>query len=132
LTQTERITRALYLHFTGGQMSQNPFDMLGGLGGLGGMLSNFQQRMQQVQEEARSQSFEGQAGGGLVKAVCNGKNEVLSMSISDEAYADREFLEDLIIAAVNDGMRKAETSTREKMEQLTAGLPIPPGLLGNL
>jgi DNA-binding YbaB/EbfC family protein len=111
-------------------MSQNPFDMLGGLGGLGGMLAGFQQQMQQIQEQAQLAEFDGQAGGGLVKATCNGKNEVLALDISDEAYEDRELLEDLIIAAVNDGMRKAESNTREKMAALTAGLPIPPGLLG--
>lgn len=110
-------------------MNQNPFDMLGGMGGLGGMIAGFQQQMKNIQEEAHSAEFEGQAGGGLVTAVCTGKNEVLKVTISDEAYADREFLEDLIIAAVNDGMRKAEASTRARMEELTAGLPIPPGLL---
>lgn len=111
-------------------MSQNPFDMLGGLGGLGGMLQGFQQQMQKAQADAQAAEFDGQAGGGLVKARVNGKNELLALTITDEAYEDREFLEDLIIAAVNDGVRKAETNTREKMAALTAGLPIPPGMLG--
>ena len=57
----------------------NPLDMLGG---MGGMLAGFQQRMQQVQEEAKQAEFEGAAGGGLVKAVCNGHMQVVSLSIS--------------------------------------------------
>jgi len=108
-------------------MSQNPFDMMGG---LGGMLAGFQQQMQQVQEQAQQAEFEGKAGGGMVKAICNGKMEVLSMNISEEAMEDRELLEDLIIAAVNDGMRQAQSNMQEKLGALTAGLPLPPGLLG--
>lgn len=111
-------------------MSQNPFDMLGGLGGLGGMLAGFQQQLQQVQQDAQDATFEGQAGNGLVKAVCSGRMEVERLSISPQAYEDREFLEDLIVAAINDGMRKAQENTQQKMAALTAGLPIPPGLLG--
>ena len=108
----------------------NPFDMLGGMGGMGGMLAGFQQRMQQVQEEAKQAEFEGAAGGGLVKAVCNGHMQVVSLSISDEAHEDKEFLEDLVIAAVNDGMRQAQENLQKSLSALTAGLPIPPGLLG--
>ncbi len=108
----------------------NPLDMLGGMGGLGNMLSGFQQRMQQVQEEAKAAEFEGQSGGGLVKAVCNGHMQIVSLSITDEAHEDREFLEDLIIAAVNDGMRQAQENLQTSLSALTAGLPIPPGLLG--
>jgi DNA-binding YbaB/EbfC family protein len=108
----------------------NPFDMLGGMGGLGNMLAGFQQRMQQVQEEAKAAEFEGQSGGGMVKAVCNGRMQIVSLSISEEAHEDREFLEDLIIAAVNDGMRQAQDNLQQSLSALTAGLPIPPGLLG--
>mgnify|MGYP005732972611 CR=1 FL=1 len=108
----------------------NPFDMLGGMGGLGNMLAGFQQRMQQAQEEAKAAEFEGQAGGGLVKAVCNGRMQIVSLTISDEAYEDREFLEDLVTAAVNDGMRQATENMQKSLSELTAGLPIPPGLLG--
>lgn len=105
----------------------NPFDQLGG---LGGMLAGFQQQLQETQKQAQEAEFEGQSGGGLVKAVCNGKMEVVSISISDEAHEDREFLEDLIIAAVNDGMRQAQENMQQKLAALTAGLPIPPGMLG--
>ena len=108
----------------------NPFDMLGGMGGLSNMLSGFQQRMQQVQEEAKKAQFEGQAGGGLVKAVCNGEMRVITLFISDEAYEDQEMLEDLVAAAVNDGMRQAQENMQQSLSALTAGLPIPPGLLG--
>ncbi len=108
----------------------NPFDMLGGMGGLGGMLASLQQNLKQAQEQAKTAEFTGQAGGGLVKAVCSGEMQVVSLTISEEAYEDREFLEDLVTAAINDGMRQAQESTQQAMSALTAGLPIPPGLLG--
>ena len=108
----------------------NPFDMLGGMGGLGGLLGGFQQKMQEIQEKAEAAEFEGAAGSGLVKAVCNGKMEVVSLTIAPDAFQDREMLEDLVIAAVNSGMRQAKDNLQSQLGQLTAGLPLPPGLLG--
>ncbi|MEL6349637.1 MAG: YbaB/EbfC family nucleoid-associated protein [Myxococcota bacterium] len=105
----------------------NPFDALGGMGGL---LAGFQQQIQNAQQQAQEAEFEGKAGGGLVTAVCNGKMEVLSLSISDEAYEDKEMLEDLVIAAVNDGFRQAQANLSAQLSKITEGLPIPPGLLG--
>ena len=111
----------------------NPFDMLGGMGGmggLGGLLGGFQQKMQQIQAEAEAAEFDGTAGGGMVVARCNGRNEIVKLTIADEALEDRELMEDLIIAAVNDGMRQAKENLQNNLKELTAGLPIPPGLLG--
>jgi hypothetical protein len=86
--------------------------------------------MQQVQAEAQAAEFDGTAGGGMVVARCNGRNEVVKLTIADGALEDRELMEDLIIAAVNDGMRQARENLEANMKELTAGLPIPPGLLG--
>ena len=110
----------------------NPFDMggLGGLGGLGNMMASFQKQMQQVQAEAEAATFEASAGGGLVQVTVNGKMQVEALTITEDAFEDREMLEDLIVAAVNNGMQKAQQNMQQKMGALTAGLPIPPGMLG--
>lgn len=103
----------------------NPFD----LGGLGQMLGGFQQRMQQVQADAALARVTGQAAGGLVEVTATGAQEIVSVRISEEAYEDRELLEDLVRAACNDALDKSKAATAAKMAELTAGLPIPPGML---
>ena len=70
------------------------------------------------------------AGPGAESETAGDHMQVVSLSISDEAHEDKEFLEDLVIAAVNDGMRKAQDNLTSSLSALTAGLPIPPGLLG--
>ena len=107
----------------------NPFD-LGGLGGLGGMLSSFQQQMKEIQAQAEEATFNAESGGGLVKVVVNGKMQVEAISISEEAFDEKDMLEDLIIAAINNGIQKAQGNMQQQMSALTAGLPIPPGMLG--
>jgi nucleoid-associated protein EbfC len=107
----------------------NPFD-IGGLGGLGGMMASFQKQMQDVQAEAEAANFEASSGGGLVTVVVTGKMQVVSISIAEEAFEEKEMLEDLIIAAINNGLKNAQNNMQEKMGALTAGLPIPPGMLG--
>lgn len=102
------------------------FDM----GGLGSLMAGFQQQMQQLQEEAARIEVTGTAGGGLVQVVANGQQEVLRVSIQDGALDDRELLEDLLVAATNDALRQGKQVMAEKMGTLTAGLPLPPGLLG--
>lgn len=100
------------------------------LGNILKQAQNIQARMGEVQEELRAMEVEGQAGGGMVKAVLNGKGEMRSLSL-DPAIVDKEdvgVLEDLIVAAVNDARGKAEAVSQQKMAELTAGLPLPPGM----
>lgn len=101
----------------------NPFEALGPL------MAGFQQRIEQIKEEAGQMEVEGQAGGGLVKVVANGKQEVLKVTVDASAAEDREMLEDLIVAATNDALRQSKEQLAQKMSALTGGLPLPPGLL---
>lgn len=106
----------------------NPFDM----GPLGPMMAGFQQRIMQIKAEAELARVEGQAGNGLVRVVANGAGDVVSIRISDDATDDREMLEDLMVAATNDALRKGRELMAGKMSELTGGLPLPPGLQGLL
>ena len=71
---------------------------------------------------------EGQAGGGIVKVVMTCRNDVRRVSIDPGALEDKEMLEDLVAAAMNDAVRKAEQTTQERMSGFTAGLNLPPGM----
>ena len=94
------------------------------------MMESFQQQMQETQAKAEAATFEAEAGGGLVKVVVNGKMEVESINISDDAFEEKDMLEDLLIVAINNGLQKAQQNMQQEMSSLTAGLPIPPGMLG--
>jgi DNA-binding YbaB/EbfC family protein len=89
-----------------------------------------QGRMQQVQEELASLQVEGQSGGGLVKVTLNGKMEARAVKIDPSLLKpeDAEVLEDLILAAFQDAKGKAEVALQQKMQEVTGGLPLPPGL----
>ena len=103
----------------------------------GGMPGNMQGMMQQVQkmqealmkaqEEAKDATAEGTAGGGMVKATCNGKFEVVSLEIEKEVINpdDSEMLQDLIMAAINGAMTKVQEETKEKLAAATGGMNIP-------
>ena len=86
-----------------------------------------QQEMIRMQQEQEAKTFTAKAGGGMVTATVNGKHELLRLEINPEAVDpdDVEMLEDLIIAAVNEGMRKADESSQSEMSKLTGGLNIP-------
>jgi len=102
--------------------------MLGGLGNLAGMLKqakSLQANMQKLQESMARQQFEGDAGAGMVRAVVNGKAELLEVKIDPKATEDVELLEDLIKAAVVTAMQKAQEGMKEEMAKLTGGLDIP-------
>jgi DNA-binding YbaB/EbfC family protein len=107
----------------------NPFAGGFDMSSLQNMLGNVQQRMQQMQAEAAEITVEGQAGAGLVTARANGRQELLEVRISDEAFEDRELLEDLITAAVNDALGRAKAAMGEKVSDMAGGLPLPPGLI---
>ncbi len=100
---------------------------------LMGMMSKakeMQARFQAMQEEIASIDATGQAGGGLVEVTLSGKMEMRGLKIDPSLFKedDVEILEDLILAAHNDAKAKVETIMQEKTKELTAGLPIPPGM----
>jgi len=86
-----------------------------------------QEQMMKVQEELASKTVEASAGGGMVTAVVNGKFELISLRIEKEVVDpdDIEMLQDLIVAAVNEGVRKAQEMTASEMSKVTGGLNIP-------
>ena len=88
-----------------------------------------QANMQKVQDEIASLEVVGEAGGGMVKVTMTGKHEVRGVAIEPAVIGeDREMLEDLVAAAINDAVHKVEVSTQEKMSSVTAGLQLPPGM----
>lgn len=89
-----------------------------------------QAKVAELQAELESMQVEGASGGGLVKVVLNGKGAMARMSIDKSLMKpdESEILEDLIVAAHNDAKQKAEQAMAEKMQELTGGLPLPPGL----
>ncbi|MEW6677353.1 MAG: YbaB/EbfC family nucleoid-associated protein [Pseudomonadota bacterium] len=103
----------------------------GGMGGLGNLMKQAQQmqeNMQKMQAKVAEMEVEGSAGAGLVKVVMTGKHDVKRISIDPSLLADdKDMLEDLVAAAVNDAVRKVEAMVQEKMASVTAGLPLPPG-----
>ena len=102
--------------------------MKGGLGGLMKQAQMMQENMKKAQEQLATIEVEGQSGGGLVKVVMTCRNDVKRVSIDASVMDDKEMLEDLLAAAVNDAMRKAEATSQEKMGGLTAGMQLPPGM----
>jgi hypothetical protein len=90
-----------------------------------------QGRMQQMQEELAALEMEGQAGAGLVRVVLNGKGEMRRLAIDPSLMkpGEAEIVEDLVIAAFADARAKVEAAMQERMRAMTAGLPLPPGLL---
>jgi len=98
-----------------------------GLGDLMKQAQKLQAKMMALQEELAGKTVEATAGGGMVSVVVNGKQEITSLTIDPEVV-DRqeiEMLQDLIIAAVNDGIRRAQQIGAEEMKKLTGGMAIP-------
>ncbi len=106
--------------------------MKGQLAGVMQQMQKMQQNMQRMQEELAQTEVEGQSGGGLVKVTMTCRNQVRRVSIDpslvNSADTDRDMLEDLVAAAVNDAVRRAEETSQQKMASITAGMPLPPGL----
>lgn len=100
----------------------------GGLGGLMKQAQMMQENMKKAQEQLAQMEVEGQAGAGMVKIVMTCAHDVRRVSIDPSVMDDKEMLEDLVAAAVNDAVRKVESTTQEKMSGFTAGLNLPPGL----
>ncbi len=103
--------------------------MKGGLGNLMKQAQEMQASMQRAQEELANLEVTGESGGGLVKVTMTGKHEVRRVSIDDSLVGDdKDMLEDLVAAAINDASHRIETTTKERMSGLTAGLNLPPGM----
>lgn len=100
-------------------------------GQLAGMLKQaqaMQENMKKVQEQLATLEVEGQSGAGLVKVVATCDDAIKRIMIDPSLLGDdKDMLEDLVVAAVNDALRKAKSTSQEKMASVTAGLPIPPG-----
>ncbi len=87
-----------------------------------------QEQMQKAQEELARKEVQGESGAGLVKILMNGRHDVKSVSIDNSLLTeDKEILEDLIAAAINDAVRKVEANSQNMMSGLTAGMKMPPG-----
>ena len=98
--------------------------------GMMGKIKDMQSKMEKMQEEPADLECEGVAGGGMVSVRLTGKGLMKGLSIDPSMFKedDVEILEDLIVAAHNDAKAKVETMMAERTKELTAGLPIPPGM----
>ena len=102
--------------------------MKGQLAGLMKQAQAMQDNMKMMQDQLATIEVEGQAGAVMVKVLMTCKNDVKRVSIDPSLLGDdKDMLEDLVAAAFNDAVRKAEATTNEKMSGMTAGLPLPPG-----
>lgn len=105
--------------------------MKGQIAGLMRQAQQMQEKIKQAQDSLGDIQAEGQAGNGLVTVVITGKHQVKSLSIAPTLMTtdpdDRETLQDLIVAAVNDAVAKVEQLSNDRMSAVTAGLPLPPG-----
>lgn len=103
--------------------------MKGGIGKLMKQAQEMQANMQKAQEELANMEVTGESGGGLVSVVMTGRHDVKRVSIDDSLMGDdKEMLEDLLAAAVNDAVRQVERTSQEKMSGMTAGLNLPGGM----
>lgn len=98
-----------------------------GLGNIVKQAQQLQSQMAQLQEELAVRTVEGSSGGGMVRVVVNGKQELLSLVVEPEVIdpQDAEMLQDLILAAVNDGLNRSREMVQTEMQKLTGGMNIP-------
>lgn len=104
------------------------FKELGQFAGLMKQLPRIQEEMAQLQARLGQITAEGDAGGGMVKVKVNGRQELLTCTLSEDALKDKEVLEDLIPAAVNQALAKVRQQSQEEMARAATGLGLPPGL----
>lgn len=103
--------------------------MKGQIAGLMKQAQAMQENLKRAQAELATLEVEGQSGAGLVKVTMTCKHDVRRVSIDPSLLADdKDMLEDLVAAAMNDAVRKGEQLTQEKMAKITAGMPLPPGM----
>ena len=101
---------------------QNPMKMMQ-------QVQKMQSRMAKVQAELENEQVEASAGGGAVKAVVNGQQRLLSITVDPEVAGDVEMLQDLVVAAVNEALDQSRELAANRMQEVTAGLGLPPGLV---
>jgi nucleoid-associated protein EbfC len=103
--------------------------MKGGLGNLMRQAQQMQENMQKAQAELAELEVVGEAGGGMVKLVLNGRHEAKRIQIEPRLFGeDKEMLEDLVVAAINDAVRKIAARSQEKYAGMMSGLNLPPGM----
>ncbi len=102
--------------------------MKGNIAGLMQQAQKMQQEMQKAQEELAKLEVTGEAGGGLVKVTMTGKHAVRRVEIDPSLLDDKEMLEDIVTAAVNDAVNRIASTTQDRMSDMTAGIPLPPGM----
>jgi len=103
--------------------------MKGGLGGMMKQAQKMQENMQKAQEELANMEVTGKAGGGMVEVTMNGRHDVRRVSIDDSLLGeDKDMLEDLVAAAVNDAVQQVEKTSQEKMAGMMGGMSLPPGM----
>lgn len=102
--------------------------MKGGLGDLMKQAQEMQGKMQSMQDELANAEVTGESGAGMVSIVMTGRHDVKRVSIDSSLMTeDKEILEDLLAAAVNDAVRRVERNQQDKMSDITSGMPLPPG-----
>ena len=102
--------------------------MKGGLGGLMKQAQMMQENMKKAQEQLALVEVEGQSGAGMVKVTMTCSHDVRRVAIDASVMDDKEMLEDLVAAAINDAMRRVEEVTKERMAGFTAGMNLPAGM----
>ena len=103
--------------------------MKGGIGNIMKQAQKRQEDMQKAQEELANMEVTGEAGGGMVKVTMTGRHDVRRVAIDDSLMGDdKDMLEDLLAAAVNDAVRNVEEMSQEKMSGMTEGLNLPGGM----
>ena len=103
--------------------------MKGGLGNLMKQAQQMQEDLQKAQAEIASLEVTGESGGGMVRVTMTGRHDLRRVEIDDSLIGeDKEMLEDLIVAAVNDAVRRVESESQERMSKLTSGLNLPAGV----
>lgn len=103
--------------------------MKGGIGGMMKQAQKMQENMQKAQEELAEMEVTGKAGGGMVSVIMNGRHDVKRVSIDDALLEeDKDMLEDLVAAAVNDAVQQVEKTSQEKMSGMMGGMQLPPGM----
>lgn len=101
---------------------QNPMKMMQ-------QVQKVQARMAKVQESLEHETVEAAAGGGAVKAVATGSQKLVSIEIDPDVAADSEMLQDLVVAAVNEALDRSRELAASRMQEVTAGMGLPPGLI---
>lgn len=108
----------------------NPFGNIPGLGGMMKQVQKMQEDMQKLEETLGNEHVEATSGGGMVTAVANGRAELLEVKIDPQVVdpEDVEMLQDLVVSAVREALEKANELRTSKMQELTGGLGLPPGM----